>query len=84
MLASVTLRASGQGAEFYVAMNEAGTKLETEARVGDRPHIDRVLAYEQKTEGQRLSRELSLLVRDRVYEEAVSAAAQLLAALPQR
>jgi glucose-6-phosphate dehydrogenase assembly protein OpcA len=79
-LASVTLRAAAQDAEFHVAMNEAGTKLETEARVGERRHIDRVLAYEQKTEGQRLARELGLLMRDRIYEEAVTAAAQLLAA----
>ena len=79
-LASVTLSARAQGAEFQIAMNEAGTKLETEARVGERRHIDRVLAYEQKSEGQRLSRELGFLLRDRIYEEAVTAAAQLLAA----
>jgi glucose-6-phosphate dehydrogenase assembly protein OpcA len=79
-LASVTLSAGAQGAEFQVAMNEAGTKLETEARVGERRHIDRVLAYEQKSEGRRLARELGLLLRDRIYEEAVTAAAQLLAA----
>jgi glucose-6-phosphate dehydrogenase assembly protein OpcA len=79
-LASVTLRASAQSAEFQISMNEAGTKLETEARVGEHRHIDRVLAYEQKTEGQRLARELALLLRDRIYEEAVTAAAQFVAA----
>ena len=82
-LASLSLRATQAGAEFRVAMNEAGTKLETEARVGDAHHVDRVVAYEQKTEGQRLSRELGLLMRDRIYEAAVTAAAQMLAALSQ-
>ncbi len=83
MLASVTLRA-GQGAgEFSVAVNEAGTKLSTEAHVGTAREIERVLAYEQKSEGQRLSRELGLLMRDKIYEQAVAAAAQMLAALPR-
>jgi glucose-6-phosphate dehydrogenase assembly protein OpcA len=82
LLASVNLRATAKDAEFHVAISEAGTKLETEARVGAARRIERVLAYEQKSEGQRLSRELGLLMRDRIYEEAVLAAAQLVAALP--
>jgi hypothetical protein len=40
-----------------------------------------VLAYEQKTEGQRLSREMGLLARDVVYDEALSVAAQLIEAV---
>ncbi len=83
MLASVTLRAGQGAAEFSVGVNEAGTKLSTEAHVGAAREIERVLAYEQKTEGQRLSRELGLLVRDKIYEQTVAAAAQMLAALPR-
>ncbi len=83
MLASVTLRSAQGDAEFSVAVNEAGTKLSTEAHVGAAREIERVLAYEQKSEGQRLSRELGLLVRDKIYEQAVAAAAQILAALPR-
>ncbi len=83
MLASVTLKSGPGAAEFSVAINEAGTKLSTEAHVSDARQIERVLAYEQKTEGQRLSRELGLLVRDKVYEQTAAAAAQMLAALPR-
>lgn len=81
LLASVTLRAGE--AEFYVGMNEAGTKLETEARLSDKRQIERVLAYEQKSEGQRLSRELGFTMRDKIYEATVDAAAHFLAALPK-
>jgi glucose-6-phosphate dehydrogenase assembly protein OpcA len=79
LLASLTLRAEQAGAEFHVATNEEGTKLETEARLGDARHIGRVLAYEQKSEGQRLARELGILLRDQIYEEAVTALAPVLA-----
>lgn len=44
-----------------------------------RGHIGRVLAYEQKSEGQRLARELGILLKDRIYEEAVTALAPVLA-----
>jgi glucose-6-phosphate dehydrogenase assembly protein OpcA len=81
LLASVTLTSAAQDASFHVAVNEEGTKLSTEARVGEHRRIDRVLTYEQKTEGQRLSRELGLRLRDRVYEATVASAASLVAAL---
>lgn len=81
LLASVTLRAGT--AEFSVGMNEAGTKLETEARLGETRQIERVLAYEQKSEGQRLSRELGFRMRDKIYEDTVAAAAHFLATLPK-
>ncbi|HEX8069440.1 MAG TPA: glucose-6-phosphate dehydrogenase assembly protein OpcA [Pyrinomonadaceae bacterium] len=81
LLASVTFTSAAQDASFHVAVNEAGTKLDTEARVGESRHIDRVLAYEQKTEGERLSRELGLRLRDRVYEATVASAAAFVSAL---
>ena len=77
-IASLTL-SSGEGdAEFHVALSRDQTKLETEARIGGERAVGRVLAYEAKTEGQRLSRELGFLSRDRAYEEAIAAVAQLL------
>ena len=82
LLASVVLRVGE--AEFQVRMNEAGTKLETEARLGTARQIERVLAYEQKTEGQRLSRELGFRMRDKIYEATIDAAAHFLAALTKR
>ncbi|MGH9941330.1 MAG: glucose-6-phosphate dehydrogenase assembly protein OpcA [Pyrinomonadaceae bacterium] len=84
MLASVTLKSALDGAEFYVAVNQEWTRLETEARVGDRRAVGRIVTYEQKTDGRRLSRELSLATRDRVYEAAVTSAASFIEALARR
>ena len=73
----VTLTREAGAAEFQARMSRDWTKLETTARVGGSHEVGRVLAYEARTEGQRLSRELSLLSRDRVYEGAAAFAARL-------
>jgi glucose-6-phosphate dehydrogenase assembly protein OpcA len=78
MLVSLTFTAPGTGAEFYVALSEDRKKLVTEASIDGKRSVGRVLAYEEKTEGQRLSRELSLSGRDRIYEQAIALAAQLI------
>jgi hypothetical protein len=52
--------------------------LETKATIDGKQTIGRVLSYEGKSEGRRLSRELSLLKRDLVYEQALDSAAQLI------
>jgi glucose-6-phosphate dehydrogenase assembly protein OpcA len=78
MLVSLMLSAAGAGAEFHVALSDDRQKLQTEARIDGQRAIGRVLSYEQKSEGQRLSRELSLLKRDVVYEQALGAAAMLI------
>ncbi len=46
--------------------------------MGDARQVGRVLAYEPRTEGQRLGRELGILARDEVYESALAAAARLI------
>ncbi|HEX5705755.1 MAG TPA: glucose-6-phosphate dehydrogenase assembly protein OpcA [Pyrinomonadaceae bacterium] len=72
----------GDGAEFFVELKACGTKLETGTRIGVQERaVGRVLAYEAASEGRRLSRELSFLARDRVYEAAVAYAARLLDSL---
>jgi glucose-6-phosphate dehydrogenase assembly protein OpcA len=76
----VTLGRGGGAAEFQARMSGDWTKLETTARVGPTHEVGRVLAYEARTEGQRLSRELSVLARDPVYEEAAAFAARLVGA----
>ena len=65
-------------ADFYARADESGTRIETQAKLGDALWIGRVLAYEARTEGQRLSRELSIFTRDGVYEKSVASAAQLI------
>jgi glucose-6-phosphate dehydrogenase assembly protein OpcA len=81
ILVSLTLSTGDASAEFRVAFSDDRKKLETEARVDGARTVGRVLSYEQKTEGQRLSRELSLFKRDFIYEEALAAAAQLIEAV---
>jgi glucose-6-phosphate dehydrogenase assembly protein OpcA len=80
-LSRVTLRNERAGAEFVALKSPDWTKLETSARIGGAATAGRVLAYEARGEGRRLTRELSLLARDRIYEEAVAAADALNAAV---
>ncbi|MCA1612691.1 MAG: glucose-6-phosphate dehydrogenase assembly protein OpcA [Acidobacteria bacterium] len=81
-LSRVALRNTRAGAEFVALKSPDWTKLETSARIGGQHTAVRVLAYESRGEGQRLTRELSLLSRDRIYEEAVASAEGLIATLP--
>jgi glucose-6-phosphate dehydrogenase assembly protein OpcA len=78
MLVSLTLAVGDAGAEFSVALSDDRKKLETEASIDGKHTIGRVLSYEQKSEGQRLSRELSLFKRDLIYEQALRSASQLI------
>ncbi len=73
LIAALTLSSAAGGAEFYVAVNQKWTKLETSAKIGNAQAVGRIVSYEAKTEGQRLGRELSLLSRDAIYEESVLA-----------
>jgi glucose-6-phosphate dehydrogenase assembly protein OpcA len=70
---------SGGAAEFRAGFGAGGATLETSAKIGDALHVGRVVSYEAKSEGQRLSRELGILARDEVYERAVESATQLIA-----
>lgn len=80
-LTSLTI-STAAGDEFYVELLLEEGKLRTGARlVGAGQAVGRVLAYEARTEGQRLSCELDILTRDEVYESAVGASARLLGTL---
>jgi glucose-6-phosphate dehydrogenase assembly protein OpcA len=81
LVATLTLICGATNAEFYVGVNEGWTKLETSARIGDARTVGRVVSYEAKSEGERLSRELNILSRDAVYERAVGMAGQLIEVL---
>jgi glucose-6-phosphate dehydrogenase assembly protein OpcA len=69
----------GGASEFRAGWGAGGATLETSAKIGDELHVGRVVAYEAKSEGRRLSRELGILARDEVYEQAVACAARLIA-----
>ncbi len=80
-LTSLTV-ATEAGDEFFVELLLEERRLRTGARTRGGCHTcARVLGYEARTEGARLSAELDILSRDVVYESAVGAAARLLAAL---
>lgn len=81
MLASLAFGVATGDASFAVSLSRDGKRLETEASIEGAQKAGRVLAYEQKTEGQRLSREFGLIARDVVYEQALAVAAQLAEAL---
>jgi glucose-6-phosphate dehydrogenase assembly protein OpcA len=72
------------GDEFYVVLHMNERKLETGVRRGARADVGRVLAYEARTEGQRLSAELEILSRDLVYEASAAVAARALATAAAR
>lgn len=79
-ITSLTL-ATATGDEFYVVLRMGEGRLETGARLGgDGQTVGRVLAYEARGEGQRLSAELDILSRDEVYERAALIAARMLEA----
>jgi len=79
MITSLTIKTT-RGDEFYVELRLEEGKLRTGARLaGDGGHtVGRVLGYEPHTEGQRLNSELDILTRDRLYENAVMRAAEML------
>jgi glucose-6-phosphate dehydrogenase assembly protein OpcA len=79
-LTSLTIKTAA-GDEFYVELVYGEHRLRTGARLKGGGHtVGRVLAFEARGEGERLSAELDILARDEVYESAVAAAARMLAA----
>ena len=81
MITSLTLRTAA-GDEFFVVLRHNEGKLETGARLGgDGQKVGRVLAYEARSEGQRLSAELDILSRDEVFESAAEVAARMLSSV---
>jgi glucose-6-phosphate dehydrogenase assembly protein OpcA len=72
---------SGPPAHFRVKRSGDRTRLETESILESSRRPARAIDYESRGEGELLSKELDILGRDRVYEEAVSSAADLVAAI---
>jgi glucose-6-phosphate dehydrogenase assembly protein OpcA len=81
-IAQVTLEVrSGPSAHFKVKRSWDGTRLETESMLEGSRRPARALDYESRGDSELLSKELDILGRDRVYEQAVSSAADLAAAI---
>jgi glucose-6-phosphate dehydrogenase assembly protein OpcA len=84
LLNSVTICSSQSAACFNVAFSHDRHRLTTEARVADQSSAGRTIAYEARSEGARLSNELSFISRDRVYEGSLAVAAAMVAAVARK
>jgi glucose-6-phosphate dehydrogenase assembly protein OpcA len=81
-LASVTIgTAADSDATFTVARSDDGKRIETKVSLGEKRHLQRVLGYESWNESQLVGRELEILGHDRVFEQAVVAAGDLMNAI---
>lgn len=81
-IALVTLCCAGDAGSFTVRRSEDGQRIETSVKRGEEVHIQRVLSYEGLQEGELIGREIEILGHDRVYEQAVLAAGELITAVP--
>jgi glucose-6-phosphate dehydrogenase assembly protein OpcA len=78
-IALVTLASAvGDSALFSVRRSADGTRIETAVTMGEEKKAQRVLSYEGLTESDLVGKELEILGNDRVYEQAVLAAGELI------
>ena len=75
-LASIELSAAQTS--FLVARSDDNTHILAEARIGPKVKRGRVLPVRNRNLAQLLAREMEILANDRVYQEAVSMAAQMI------
>jgi glucose-6-phosphate dehydrogenase assembly protein OpcA len=81
-LALVTLRSKAeQSVSFAVRRSADGQRIETSVTRGDEKRVQRVLGYEGLSEGELLGKELEILGHDRIYEQAVLVAGEMVNAL---
>ncbi|MCI0488027.1 MAG: glucose-6-phosphate dehydrogenase assembly protein OpcA [Blastocatellia bacterium] len=82
LIARVTLESAAEtAASFKVARSADGSRIETHVAIGEERHIQRVLGYDDRSESALIGRELEILGRDRVYEQAVISAGEMLNAI---
>jgi glucose-6-phosphate dehydrogenase assembly protein OpcA len=74
--------AADRSAQFSVRRSTDSSRIETAVRLGSDQRSQRVLGYESLSESELISRELDILGHDRVYEQAVISAAELVARAP--
>jgi len=81
-LALVTLESGGnQSVSFTVRRSEDGQRIETSVTRDEEKSSQRVLGYEGLSETELIGKELEILGHDRVYEQAVLAAGEIIRAL---
>lgn len=83
-IAHVTLMVTGESAtSFSVKKSADGHRLETVVNLGEERRIGRVLGYGNPSESMLIGREMEILGHDRVYEQAVLLAGEMILALVQ-
>lgn len=81
-IAMVTIRsAADESASFKVRRSGDAQRIETVVARGEERIAQRVLSYESLKESELIGRELEILGHDRVYEQAVLAAGEMLKAV---
>jgi glucose-6-phosphate dehydrogenase assembly protein OpcA len=68
---------------FVIKTTDEGRRLQTSILLGDEIRPGRLLGYQQLTESELVGRELEILTRDRVYEQSVLMAGEMLVTLTQ-
>ena len=81
-LALVTFHsAKDESMLFSVRRSADGNRIETSVSRGDEKSSERVLSYEGLSESELIGKEIQILGHDRVYEQAVLAAGELVKAM---
>jgi glucose-6-phosphate dehydrogenase assembly protein OpcA len=81
-IAMVTMKsAADESASFSVRRSSDAQRIETVVLRGEERIAQRVLSYESLSEGELIGRELEILGHDRVYEQAVIAAGEMVKAV---
>lgn len=81
-LALVTMRSEAQHSiVLTVARSADGTRIETSVSRDDEKRVQRVLSYEALSEAELIGKELEIVGHDKVYEQAVLAAGELVRAI---
>jgi glucose-6-phosphate dehydrogenase assembly protein OpcA len=84
-IAKVTIRTAAEAAAaFSVRASSDAHRLETVVTRGEERVAQRVLSYESLSESELIGRELEILGHDRVYEQAVIAAGEMVRAVASR
>ena len=84
-LALVTLASEAdQPVSFTVRRSADGLRIETSVTRGEEKGVQRVLSYEGLSETELIGKELEILGHDRVYEQAVLAAGEMIKAIGGR
>jgi glucose-6-phosphate dehydrogenase assembly protein OpcA len=73
--------AADSTATFNVKRSADRLRIETDINIGEQNKIQRVLSYENHTEAQLIARGIEIQGRDRVFEEAALAAAEMIGQL---